>query len=471
MITLNNKNTDAPYNVLFDICEAKDYFWIAAYGTGLIQIDTHFNSIKNFSGEDGLSSTGVNTVFPVNDSLIFISTNNGLSVLNLNTYKFSNYYHEDGLNSNAFEENCGIYKNDKIYVGGLNGFTIIDPGLFSTNKVPPELYLNHIRIETNDGFIDTSNVLLHTIQIPSNVLQTTLSFSALNYSNPLRTAYAYRIKELNSDWIPLGTQNIVSLIGLSPGKHSLLVKSANEHTVWNSKPLELSLIYLPKWYETDLFKLSILLVAIAVIYGLYKLRINQLKKELRIRTKLASDLHDDLGSTLNSVNVYTNLAILEKGKEKHLYKIRESIQEALLGIRDIIWILDDKKGTFEDLVKRVDQFALPLCEAYDIAFMQHCSSDALGYILNQEEKRNVYLIIKESITNCIKYADAHEIQITILMNKGKPTVTIADDGKGFDSSKNMSGNGLKNMKSRAAQIHYNISIRSLSGTTIELKKF
>ena len=116
---------------------------------------------------------------------------------------------------------------------------------------------------------------------------------------------------------------------------------------------EIQLVFLPKWYQTTWFKILLIVLVAGIVYALYKIRINQLKKEKEIRTHLASDLHDDLGSTLNSVKVYANMAMLEKENNKYLEKIKESTQEAISGVRDIIWILDDKKDSMDHLVTRI----------------------------------------------------------------------------------------------------------------------
>jgi signal transduction histidine kinase len=212
---------------------------------------------------------------------------------------------------------------------------------------------------------------------------------------------------------------------------------------------------------------AILLLAAAFLF-----RLNQIKREHLIRTKLAKDLHDDLGSTLNSIKVYTNLALIKK-EEQHLQHIKESTQEAIGGVRDIIWVMDDHKDNVADLLVRLRQFAIPLCEANGIHYIQQVNDEASSYKLRQEEKKNLYLIIKEAINNTIKYARANEVLLTMsLSSKRKLFIQIKDNGLGFDLMQASEGNGLKNMKFRAEQIGYYFTIDSVinQGTIIELKK-
>jgi signal transduction histidine kinase len=210
----------------------------------------------------------------------------------------------------------------------------------------------------------------------------------------------------------------------------------------------------------------------AIAYTLYRLRIRQLKKEEKIRRQLASDLHDDLGSTLNSVKVYANLALMEKENTTHLQKIKESTQEAISGVRDMIWILDDKKDSPGDLLGRIKQFAEPLCMANHISFTAITDPSASGYQLGKEEKRYLYMILKESVNNSIKYADGRNITVHVSVSQNKLSVMIVDDGKGFDAQTVKEGNGLKNIRNRAQEIHYRVAIDSSpgNGTRIHLQK-
>jgi two-component sensor histidine kinase len=408
-------------------------------------------------------------VYNIGDTALLITTNNGLSHFNLNHLSFRNYYDGDGLHSNSFEEVAGARSNDLIYAGGVKGFTVINPKRFTTNTVSPTLYISNLNIKTTERVYDISKINLPSIKIPNTVLQTDIYFSALNYSSPARTIFSYRIREIDKNWISLGNQNFVTLIGLNPGKYTIEVKAANEDGFW-SKAVKLELIFSPKWYQTWWFYLLIALLVALCIYGIYQFRINELKREQIIRRKIAIDLHDDLGSTLNSVNVYANLAIMEQGKDLHLLKIKESMQEAIVSLRDIIWVMDDKKNSFEHLVARISRFFSPLCEANGIRFKVDLSNEALYYKLDAEEKRNLYMVIKEALNNSLKYAEAKEVNIKILLVKNKPAIIIKDDGKGFNLSNTSMGNGLNNMKLRAGQIRYNIVIKSMPGTAIQLQK-
>lgn len=469
--TLNDGATGVMSN-LMDMCETTHSYWIATYGSGLIETDKQFRVKKIISTHDGLSNNCVYRVFTFQDSLIIATTNSGLAVIDSKTHHIINYVQSDGLQSDFFEQLCGYQSDHKIYAGGVNGFTIIEPDFFPVNNIAPTLYLNHITIETKSGITDTANIGIMKMTIPNDVLQTTISFSALNYSNPTRVEFAYKIPELNNEWIHLGNRNFINLVGLAPGQYTLLIKSANEYGIWNTTPLQVSLLYQPHWYQTLWFKLLILLITSALIYALVRYRISQIKKQQQIRREIANDLHDDIGSTLNTVKIFTHLVRREPQNQDHLNQIEESLTQATLGLRDMIWVLDDNQDTIFELLERIKKFALPVCQVNNIQLACTFKAEKSNKPISKKEKRNLLLIAKEAINNSIKYAGCKHIQVFARQENNETYLSITDDGKGFESDNIERGNGLQNIKYRAGQIAYILQIRSTlgNGTVVELIK-
>lgn len=460
---------NAPLNFM-DVCETASGYWFGTYGNGVVHTTKNYEFVSNITTEKGLTNDVVYKIIPYADSLLFVSTNYGLSVIHIKNELVKKYYAADGLHSNAFEQMCGLDVNGRILLGGVNGFTVISPANFSENNTAPLVYFNRLMIETRKGKQTVNDLELTTISIPSDVVQTNIYVSAINYSSVERTRIKYHIREQGNTWSELAT-GYLPLIGIAPGTYHLQVQAFNEDGV-GSAIKELTLVFLPKWYQTWWFKASLALLFMAIVYGLYRIRINQFKKEKEIRSKLASDLHDDLGSTMNSVKIYTNLALMGPDKDKYLPLIKEGTQDAITGIRDIIWVLDNTKDSIEDLLARVTTFAGPLCEANGIRYKATFSDEARHQKLAQEERRNLYMMMKEAVNNAVKYAGGENISISVTTEKKKLCIIICDDGRGFDGAAHPDGNGLKNMHRRAKEIRYSATIQSAAGkgTTIIFRK-
>ncbi|WP_462249888.1 sensor histidine kinase [Ferruginibacter sp.] len=455
------------YTFYFDLIEGKDFYAITVYGQGVLLTDKNFRIKKTYALKDGLTNLGVYKLFNYNDSIIYVTTNNGFAGINLKTGNLRMFFESDGLHSNSFEEGSGTIYKDKIFAGGNNGFTIIRPSELKLNSTPPKLYISRCFIETKKMLIDSSALELTKMGIPNDVLQTTIYFSAINWSNPDQIKFAWRVKERNNEWSNIGIQNFITLIGLSPGTYHIQVKAANEDGVW-SEPKELVLEFLPKWYQTWLFKLLVFLATASIIYAFYRYRIRQIEKQHAIRKNIATDLHDDLGSTLNSVKVFTNLAISGVKQEESLQQVKDNLTEATMSLRDMIWVLDDSLDTVDELVTRLKQFAFPITAASSMELVISAGSDVNSRNLTKEEKRNLFLICKEAINNSIKYSGATQITIAIIPAGKKIQIIVSDNGKGFDEATVKKGYGLKNMQYRAGQIHYKLEVNSTSGTVIKI---
>jgi ligand-binding sensor domain-containing protein len=459
--------------LFFDICQMGNHFWLTSYGGGIIEANSNGKPLKVLSTGNGLCNDGVYKIFNIGNKNLIITSNNGLAVLNTANDVFTNYYEQDGLHSNAFEENCGIAKDGKIYAGGLNGFTIINPTLLFINKVAPKLYFNTIKIDTKKSSINIKNLNIKNLTVPNDVLQTTISFSGLNYSNPNRVTFKYKIEELDSKWVALGMQNFVNIIGLSPGTYTLLVSSANEDGVWNKDPIKLALQFLPKWYQTWWFKLMVACLVCLILYTVYLYRVKQIKVQQEIRRNIANDLHDDLGSSLNSIKMFTHLAIAEKQNASYLTEIETLITQTAAGLRDMLWVLEDSRDNLGELMERIKKFAIPIADGNKINVQYHVDDAISSQDISKTEKRNLLLIAKEALNNSFKYSHCDNIQIWFKVgSNNKLRVTITDDGLGFDTTAQAAGYGLNNIKYRAKQIHYRYQITSSpnNGTILTMEK-
>lgn len=460
--SIRTANGDTVSNFM-DMCETAGSYWLATYGNGVIETDKNFNYKKNITTVDSLSDDCVYKLFPYKKHYLLATTNYGLSVINTADYSIQKYFQSDGLNTNSFEQLCGYQSDDAIYVGGVNGFTAIDPAFFSINSNPPKLYLNRIVVQAKNSILDTSNIFLSAITIPDDVVQVSLYFSGLNFVNPSRTSYAYKIGD---DWVDRGSQNFINLIDLGPGKHKILVKATNEDGVSNQQPLVIELNYLPKWYQTTAFKLAIILLTLGILYAFYRYRIAQIKKQQQIRKSIASDLHDDIGNTLTAAKVYAHLAKKEPPGNGYLDRLEESLSQVTLSLRDILWVLDDSEDSLYQLGERIKKFSFPLAQARNI-LIEFTIKDESSKRVSKTEKRNLLLMTKEVVYNSIKHSQCTKISVSITRSSnGKVRIVVADNGKGFNTTAAYEGYGMKNIRLRAEQISYTASVQSSSSGTI-----
>jgi len=206
-----------------------------------------------------------------------------------------------------------------------------------------------------------------------------------------------------------------------------------------------------------------------VIYKNYHAR--QKLKLLTLRNKIASDLHDDVGSTLSSVSIFSQMA-QEQSRETIplLETIGESSRKMLDAMADIVWTIKPENDQFEKIIMRMRSFAYELLGAKKIDFEFVADDEVAKINLRMEVRKNLYLIFKEATNNMVKYAEADKARFDINTERNNLMMMIRDNGKGFDVQNLSEGNGLKNMRKRADEIGAKLVIDSIpgSGTTIQL---
>ncbi|ATL46417.1 hypothetical protein COR50_04075 [Chitinophaga caeni] len=458
--------------IYFDVYDDGNKIWITTYGGGLNCYDKSTKQFTALTTDDGMASNACFNIVPASDSTLWVSTAKGLSRVNTKTHFIRNYYTTAGVHGNSFDEKSACSHNGYIYFGGIDGFTRINTNELSNNPFHNQTHITRIKYEAPGSSVDTSDLGVQAIKVPYNTTNIEISFAAINFIEPEQNRFAYRIPQLNQQQVMLGTDATVSFPTLPVGKYTLEIRSSNNEGEWSDDVRTLDITVTPPWWATWWFKVLAGLFVLFIIYQIYRYRVLQIKKQELVRRNIASDLHDDIGSSLNAVKVFTHLAKITPENNHYLEQVDESLKQATSGLRDMIWVLDDSADTIQELLNRVQKFAIPVTMAQKIQFELQVEDKALYKVISKAEKKNLLLIIKEAITNSIKYAACNKILLKIILTqKGNLCITIQDNGNGFDTSIIHEGNGLKNMLLRVKQIQYIADITSNDhGTVINICK-
>ncbi|HYV94119.1 MAG TPA: tetratricopeptide repeat protein [Chitinophagales bacterium] len=222
-----------------------------------------------------------------------------------------------------------------------------------------------------------------------------------------------------------------------------------------------------------------ILVAIIAIVVFYRYRVRVKQKQEAERARISRDLHDDIGATLGSISIYSEVAKKKSttnGKEMNavLEKIGDSSREMVEKMSDIVWAVNPKNDNAAQLFLRMKNFAALMLTPQKIHFTFETNSIEINQLkLGMQQRKNIFLIYKEAIHNIVKYSHARNVSVRFLLNGNNIHFEIADDGKGFDDSSAVAynGNGIPNMKERAEEIRAQFEIVSMAnrGTQIRLK--
>ncbi len=449
---INPDKKNCPH-FFFDLYDDGRYLWITSYGYGLIRFDRRNNSYTANTEKNGFSSNATYNILNENDSIVWVSSNKGLTRFNTHSGKAIAYYFNDGLQSDAFDERSACKSNNYLFFGGIDGFTQISRNKLFTHQGQIPVYIGKINFTSPAGeAVEVNSLNISNTSLKFKSMPITFHILSPDYRNSYRNNYAFKIEEISDRWIETGKKKELTLAGLSPGVYHIRGRIYSTDGYANESG-KLQFIIIAQWYQTMLFKICVALLIVLILYAFYRYRVRQLKKQQQIRRDIASDLHDDIGSTLNSVKIYARLVEISPNKKENIDRIMESLKQATTGLRDLIWVLDDQQDTGQDLVNRIKQFAIPLTDSSNVDINFIVDGDS-HLVLKKTEKRNLLLISKEAINNSIKYAECKKIEITLQQKNRKTVLIIEDDGCGFDHDKITPGYGLKNISYRAKQIKY-----------------
>ena len=201
----------------------------------------------------------------------------------------------------------------------------------------------------------------------------------------------------------------------------------------------------------------------------------QLQSKMQnIRNKIAQDLHDDIGSTLSSISILSNLALKEKDRTQTyeaISEINDSSINLMEKMDDIVWSINPRNDSLENLLSRIKRFATTLFEAKNIDYNITIQENINEVKLPMEYRQHIYLILKEAINNLVKYAHATKADIDVRFFDNRLSIFVKDNGKGFVVKEYFTGNGLLSMKNRAKlmQAVLDIDSRPDEGTIINLQ--
>lgn len=467
-------------NNVYDMIENADgSFWVSTQGHGLLKFFPDNDSITFKSYSNAVKSLqGI--AKDKHENLWMVSS---IGLLHYNTK--SNRYKLFDVQSGLTEQISGyFYLNNKsaaseeLSVGFDGGFVSFYPSQIISNSEKPRVSITRLWI------MDAASDSLLFSELKLNYKQNFLKFNIASnsFSDNAQTTFLYRLEGIDNDWRNNQTNPLITYTNLPAGNFVLKIKAINSDGI-ESDVYELPFEITPPFYNTVYFYLMVVMAFSGLVYGLYRYRIKQLIKLQEVRNKIARDLHDDIGSTLGSIHLYSQIASSKlKGDYSEdvksiLDKIKNSSSEIIDKTGDVVWAAKASNDTLNNLVLRMESYAASLLGTAGITFNIFYDTKFDKKKLEMTERKNIFLIYKEAIHNIIKYAHCTEVNIKISRQGDELKIIIADNGKGFSplsfglgAEVRLGGNGLTNMKVRATEIKGVLKIESEigKGTVIEL---
>lgn len=444
--------------------DKKNRIWCATR-KGISIIDIKTQAVKFLTSAEGLSNDVVNSMLQDNLGRVWIATAHGLNLYDENRNSFRIFYQEDGLPEDALNGAFVKAEDGSFLLGGNNYICEFTPAQLPINgHIPPVIITTASVFGEKIPFSATAEGK-KTLHLNWQQKQIAFDFDVLNFRNPAKNKFYCRLDGFDKDWREV-KNGIANYTNLDAGSYVFHVRGANNDGVLNEKGDEVLLFISPPFWRTMWFYLLSVALLGTALYVLYRYRLNQLLKIERMRTRIAMDLHDDIGATLSSISMLTHIAELSDATtaKEFLQGIGENSRALIDRMDDIVWSLKPNNDSLEKIFYRLCQYAAPLMNAKNIVFETNFGNDALQKKIDMNRRQNIYLIAKEAINNLLKYSGCSKAALELMVEHGEIVLRVTDNGRGISEGKLREGNGLLNMKKRADEIGALLSINSNSGT-------
>ncbi len=442
--------------------------WVATYGGGLNCFEPATQSFRYIRNSPNL----LETICVDDKQRVWMIGNGELFAYDPETDQVRSFENILGIYNGQLRGRLKIDSTGCLLVGGSDFFLRLHPDSLQQPVIHPKVLFT--------GFSVFDSSLYHLFAKQNSIrLKHSQNYITIHYSAPWyhhQVYFQYQLVGIDPGWMDAGTTTKTSYQQLPSGHYRFLVRSSTIPGIWNNDATVLDLHLIPPFWQRWWFYLLVALFLSAVVYSIYKYRINELLKRQAIRNRIAQDLHDNLGSTLSSISVYSQVAKIYKEQNKDtelgdtLFRIGRISGEMISEMNDIVWAINPRNDSMEKILQRMDSFARPLLKTAGISFGLNYQPELKTLLLQMEQRKNLYLIFKEAVNNAIKYSKASSLEVKVNRSGDKLIMEIRDDGIGFDPGAigtsnrlSLAGNGLNNMKNRAIELKGEFIIRSEPG--------
>ncbi len=474
-------------DIIFSACpdpvQPNRYLWVGTNGRGFNRMEISTGKCNRFNEINGLPNNVVYGILSDNQGNLWLSTNQGLSCFNIQQKRFRNYTAEDGLAGNEFNRGQ-FYKSStgKLFFGGVDGITWFDPtDLLKTPGAESPIVITGFSVtnqpvdfKKNQDILQTPIQYTNSITLPYENNMFSIEFALLQFTSAEKKQYKYKLEGFDRDWIYNDIKNTATFTNIDPGHYTFHVLGCNSDGIWSHVGASLDIIILAPWYKKWWFQALMLIVCGGSLYAFYRYRLHQSLKVISMRNVIASDLHDELGSTISSIVVYSDI-LKEREQDEELVNIAERVNDSARNIltvmSDIVWSINPGNDRFDNVILRMKSYAHEVLEAQQKTLVFEADDSLTHLKLDMNQRKNFYLIFKEALTNILKYAQAHTVSIRLTHIEEYIQFEIRDDGIGFDVYAHREGNGLQNMRTRslALQGEFFIESSASKGTFIRVR--
>lgn len=480
-----------------------DSIWTGSRGGGLVR---YKNGHRNWVGLDqGLVDDYISQIVEDKHGWLWFGSNHGI-------FKIRKEELDRAMKDNRFRvrpivygENEGLANIEALYSAATpyvfpraildrdgriwmltdKGVVVADPSLLSNDSAPPPVLLTQVILDGQIIAAYGGVVSFHTatnlkilngpLQLPPTHRHLEFDFTAFHFSAPENIHFRYQLVGFDTNWIDAGTERSATYSRLPAGDYHFNVEACIGAGLWSEPPAMLAVTVIPFFWQTWWFRLGVLLLFTSCVIVIARyISIRRIKVQMRLleqraaldkeRTRIARDLHDDLGCSLNKVALSLDLTQKSKLKNGEIQRFSTMIRDVAQSVDEIVWAINPRNDALRYVVDFISQSAVEFLQAADIPCIIELPDNIPNQMVSPEARHNLLLVVKEALNNVARHARATEVRLSITVAEHQITITIEDNGCGFDSAPDDAlSDGLRNMSQRMKEIGGEFQLKSQPG--------
>ncbi len=478
------------------LADADGSVWVGTLGGGLLR--WREGQLKRCTSADGLPSDTISQLLKDDRGNLWAGSRAGIFSINragLNAFWDGkadrifcrSFGISDGLPtlecSAAYQPACWRGQDGRLWFATVKGAVYVQPGDLPANGLPPNVVIESVRV---DGVAQLLRLPNSTLTLSPGRHYVEFRFTGLSLTAPESVRFQWQLEGLERNWVDGGSQRTVSYNFLPPGTYRFEVRAGNSDGIWNQTGTALTLQVLPRFWETWWFRIFAPILTFTLLGGIilrvirrrHRRQLERLEQQNaleRERTRIARDIHDQVGSKLTKIGKLTEFldrqsAVADQHKPL-LNILADTTRQVVHTMDEIVWAVNPRNDSLDNVVNYLVHYTEEFlghcgvgCEL-DVPFEFPASS------ISAEVRHNLFMATQETLNNAVKHGHSTRLCLRLTVQENRLTLTLEDDGGGFNPDAQFGGrNGLENMRQRMASVGGRFQLASVpgQGTRIQL---
>lgn len=357
--------------------------------------------------------------------------------------------------SDGYQPACWRAEDGRLWFSAVEGAVSVDPGQLAVSSLPPPVVVEDMQVDGQSVPINNGKVI-----VPPGHEQFEFRFTGLGFDSPELSRFRYKIDGLDSKWVEADTRRVADYANLSPNRYHFHVIACNSDGVWNRQGATVDFVVQPHFYETRSFIIvmsvlvlsSVAIIVRTVATRKYRAALARLAQQHAIeqdRSRIAKDIHDDIGAGLTQITLLSELgrrAPAQAGAQ--LERISDAARDLTRAMDEIVWAVDPQRDTLASLMDYISAYAEDFLRAAGIRCRMDFPAALPTMQIDAELRYNLFLALKEVLNNVVKHAQATEVWLHLHLDAKGFKLVVEDNGHGFEAANGANGtNGAKNTTS------------------------